>query len=191
MGQEATCRVDLGRQSSAGKALLETNEIIFRGDFRLKIAYRDIQKVHAKDGKLIVVAPEGTAVFHLGDSAFKWASKILHPPSRLDKLGVKPGTKVRVIGQLDDDFLQEIEQRSALVVRSGADLVFLAAEKRSDLVKLSKITSSPIWVVYPKGIKPITENDVRAAGLGAGLVDIKVASFSPTHTALKFTQRIG
>lgn len=168
--------------------MLETNEIIFRGDFRLKIAYRDIQKLNAKDGKLTVVAPEGTAVFHLGDAAFKWASRILHPPSRLDKLGLKPGQKVRLIGRLDDDFLHEVDQRGALIVRSGADLEFLAAESPSDLRKLTKI-DGPVWVVYPKGIKSITENDVRTAGLKAGLVDIKVASFSPTHTALKFTQR--
>jgi hypothetical protein len=43
-----------------------------------------------------------------------------------------------------------------------------------------------IRVVYPKGRKDITENDVRQAGLRAGLVDVKVARFSETHTALKF-----
>jgi hypothetical protein len=40
--------------------------------------------------------------------------------------------------------------------------------------------------VYRKGQKSITETDVRSAGLQAGLVDIKVVSFSATHTALKF-----
>jgi hypothetical protein len=41
-------------------------------------------------------------------------------------------------------------------------------------------------VVYPKGQKHITEAGVFAAGKQAGLVDVKVASFSATHTALKF-----
>ena len=34
--------------------------------------------------------------------------------------------------------------------------------------------------------KTITESDVRSSGVKAGLTDIKVASFSSTHTALKF-----
>ena len=39
----------------------------------------------------------------------------------------------------------------------------------------------------PKGKDtPVTETDARKAGLAAGLVDVKVAAFSPTHSALKF-----
>ena len=37
-----------------------------------------------------------------------------------------------------------------------------------------------------KGRKDITENGVLAAGRAAGLKDVKVVGFSPTHTALKF-----
>src|SRR5437016_5739207 len=113
MGQEAKCRVDFGKQSGEGKALLETNEIIFRGDFQLKIPHKAITKLDASAGKLKVVYGEGTAVFHLGPAAQKWAGKILHPPSRLDKLGVKAGTKVALIGRLDDHFLQELRDRAA------------------------------------------------------------------------------
>jgi hypothetical protein len=43
-----------------------------------------------------------------------------------------------------------------------------------------------LWIGYPKGQKQITENDVIAAGRKAGLKDVKVVGFSPTHTALKF-----
>ena len=42
-----------------------------------------------------------------------------------------------------------------------------------------------LWIIYPKGIREITENDVIAAIRAAGLKDVKVASFSATHTALK------
>ena len=38
MGNEVTCTVRFGKQESTGKALLETSEILFRGDFRLVIA---------------------------------------------------------------------------------------------------------------------------------------------------------
>ncbi len=46
--------------------------------------------------------------------------------------------------------------------------------------------ATALWIVYPKGQKCITENDVLSAGRKAGMKDVKVVGFSPTHTALKF-----
>jgi hypothetical protein len=43
-----------------------------------------------------------------------------------------------------------------------------------------------LWIVYPKGQKQITENDVLASGRKAGLKDVKVVGFSANYTALKF-----
>jgi hypothetical protein len=44
-----------------------------------------------------------------------------------------------------------------------------------------------LWLVRPKGKDtPVTEGATRAAALAAGLVDVKVAAFSATHTAEKF-----
>ena len=43
-----------------------------------------------------------------------------------------------------------------------------------------------VWVVRPKGSPDITEAETMAAGKRAGLVDVKVVSFSETHTAEKF-----
>ena len=93
MGAEVPCRVRFGKQQSEGKALLETNEILFRGDFRLKIPLSTIQSLKAVDGELRVQTAEGLAVFHLGAAAEKWREKIIHPKSRLEKLGVKPNSK--------------------------------------------------------------------------------------------------
>ena len=42
MGSEQLCTVRTGGKTSKGKALLETSEIIFRGDFRLKIPFESI-----------------------------------------------------------------------------------------------------------------------------------------------------
>jgi hypothetical protein len=191
VGQQLKCRVEFGKQSSDGKALLETSELLFRGAFRLKIPSKEIRKIAAADGKLQVGFPQGTAVFHLGDTASKWADRILHPPSRLDKLGVKPGMKVALTGVFDQDFLKELEERGAVVAKKDSALLFLAAERPSNLGSLKKISNAPVWVIYPKGVQVITEAAVRSAGLEAGLVDVKMASFSATHTALKFTRRKG
>ena len=61
MGQEIKCRVDYGKQSSKGQALLETAEVIFRGDFRLKIPFRSIRTLEAASGKLMIGFEEGSA----------------------------------------------------------------------------------------------------------------------------------
>ena len=50
----------------------------------------------------------------------------------------------------------------------------------------SLASNGALWIVYPKGRKEITELQVLNAGRATGLVDIKVVSYSATHTALKF-----
>jgi len=189
MGRETQCRVDFGQESARGKALLESSEVLFRGAFRLKIPFQDIRALEAADGRLRIQFSGGSAVFHLGDAAQQWAARIRNPPGRLDKLGVKAGMKVRLIGRLEDEFRREISERGATLARSKAELVFLAVQQKDDLVELAYLTDGPVWVIFPKGVQSVRANDVRVAGLAAGLVDIKVCSFSETHTGLKFTPR--
>jgi len=204
MGNEAQCTAQVGKQVSAGKALLETDELIFRGEFRLKIPYREIKSVEADGGVLRIRFPEGEAKFTLGEHAAKWADRILHPKSLLDKLGVKPGSAVAVLQVRDPDFLRQLKDSAAEVSVRAAnpakwpselqgkhDFIFYGAESDGDLAELKRIIpalkkSGALWIVYPKGRKDITESDVFAAGKRAGLVDVKVARFSATHTALKF-----
>jgi hypothetical protein len=195
MGQEANCEASFGGKVSMGKALLETDALIFRGDFRLSIALKSIQSVEAADGLLRVTSPEGTAVFTLGPKAAKWAGKIRNPPSLADKLGIKPGMRVSLCGVHDAAFGAQLHARTTDVAEGKpakeSDLIFFTAETVKDLAKLKSVVASlkrngAIWVVYPKGRKDITEAGVFQAGKQAGLVDIKVARFSETHTALKF-----
>ena len=185
MGQEIICTVEHKGRTSEGRALLETSELIFRGDPRLKIPFKEMTRVVASDGALRIRFAQGEATFYLGAAAAKWASKILNPRSRLDKLGVKAGTRLRWIGAPDHDFKSEVAQRGALLVRTKPEVTFLHASGLRDLDGL-KLAGAPVWVVYPKGISQLREMDVLKAGRDAGLVDIKVASFSATHTALKF-----
>jgi len=195
MGNELNCSVRFGKQQSEGKALLETSEILFRGDFRLKIPFSAIKSAKAVDGELRLQTADGLAVFHLGAASEKWCNKILHPKSRIEKLGVKPGAKVALLGEFDAEFLREVGSLTKSVSKgktnSDAECIFFAADSKGDLGSLSKISKSmrgatPLWIVYPKGQKYITENDVLAAGRKSGLKDVKVVGFSPTHTALKF-----
>jgi len=115
--------------------------------------------------------------------------------SLLDKLGVKPGQRVCVLGVADKEFLLDL----AVVVPNAAhgkprketDIIFLAAENLKSLDRINSLEpciqrKGAIWIVYPKGRQDIRESDVRSAGVSAGFTDNKVCRFSETHTALRF-----
>ena len=91
MGAEAEpCTARFKGKTATGKARLETDVLQFRGgDLKLSIPFKQMSKVAARGGTLSVTFPDGTASFDLGAAAPKWADKILHPPSRLQKIGVE------------------------------------------------------------------------------------------------------
>ncbi len=193
MGLEADCTATHCGRKSKGRAYLETDELIFRGEFRLAIPLNRMTAVRARDGRLTVQFSGRVATFALGARAPKWAEKILHPKSLLDKLGVKPGDKVAAVGIKDADFLDKLRARTGVVgrVTTGHDAIFVQADRRSALSRLAPLRralapAGGLWVVAPKGVKDITEADVLAGGRKAGLVDVKVVRFSDTHTAHKF-----
>ena len=115
--------------------------------------------------------------------------------SLLDKLGIKLGQKILIVGVVGPAFLKDIQPYSPGFAerRPAADLdmIFFGAEQKKDLARLASlrkaiVSNGAIWVVYPKGRKDIREFDVIAAGKAAALVDNKVVGFSPTHTSLRF-----
>ena len=118
----------------------------------------------------------------------------------LDKLGVKPGSKVAVVDLDDQDFIALLRERTTDIVRgrprTPVDLVFMGASDEADLRRLKDVKNwiepnGAIWVVRPKGGRaPIKDTDVIAAGLAAGLVDNKIASFSDTHGAMRLVFRL-
>src|SRR5215469_12267367 len=130
MGKEADCTVRFGGKKSVGKALLETNELIFRGEFRLKLTFASMKSVKAANGELRIETPEGSALFELGEQAAKWCDKILHPKSRIEKLGVKTDAQVALFGEFEREFLDELGALTKNVVKekinANADWIFLA-----------------------------------------------------------------
>lgn len=113
----------------------------------------------------------------------------------LDKLGVKPGAQVALIGIDDEGFETLLLARTDEIVfgppTPDTDLIFLAADSTADLASLPGLRAlltptGAIWVVSRKG-KAATLRDVEviAAAKAALLVDNKVVAFSSTHTALR------
>ena len=126
MGQEIECRMRYGKRWLAGKAYLETDYLLFRGDERVKVAFQDLTSVTAADGVLRLEFAGGPAELELGKAAEKWAEKILHPPSRLDKLGVKAGSTVRLVGRVRRGVLRRAAGSAARsIVGREAEIVLL------------------------------------------------------------------
>lgn len=113
----------------------------------------------------------------------------------LDKLGVKPGSRVAILGVDDAEFRAQLGERTPDITEGDpapdTQLVFLAADSTADLAALPALRErlepkGAIWVVSRKGrAATLRDVEVIACALDAGLVDNKVVAFSPTHTALR------
>jgi hypothetical protein len=197
MGAEAKCRARVGNKTVEGTARLETDALRFRGgEVRIAIRFESIAKLAVADRSLVVTTNEGTTWFELGPAAAaRWMDKIRNPPSRLQKLGAKADWRVAAIGIDDEVFLGELRAAAAQLsigrVSGRCDAIFFGATAEGQLTRLNRLRralkpNGALWVVRPKGRPEISERAVMAAGKAAGLVDVKVVSFSPTHTAEKF-----
>jgi hypothetical protein len=115
----------------------------------------------------------------------------------LDKLGVRPGVRVAIVGEVDPDgsFRKQLADRTSDVTvgrpKADTDLVFLAADSHAELADLAALRArirpaGAVWVVSRKGrASTLRDVEVMAAAKEAGLVDNKVVSFSATHTSIR------
>ncbi|TMF85135.1 MAG: DUF3052 family protein [Chloroflexi bacterium] len=117
----------------------------------------------------------------------------------LDKLGVKPRMRVSLLDVGEDWFRELLAERTGDLHDApvqGSDLVFMKAETPADLEHLGSLRrlikeDGAIWVLRRKGAgRTLSETDLIAAGPAAGLVDNKIASFSPELGAMRFVIRL-
>ena len=100
----------------------------------------------------------------------------------------------------DAAFMKLLRERTSDIVRGKprtlCDLVFMAARDKRDLAWLKEVKAwiepnGAIWVIRTKGPgSPLRDTDLIDAGLAAGLVDNKIASFSDTQGAMRFVFRL-
>lgn len=125
----------------------------------------------------------------------KFDPAVRYPKPLIDKLGVKPGHRVSVLGlPAAAAFRAQVAERAATLswgrLLKGSDLVFVAITRVADLEQLPRLREAivpggAIWPLWPKGRKELREDDVRAAALASGLVDVKVVAFSEVLSALE------
>ena len=195
MGKDASdIRASLPDGEEVGRLQWESPKLVFRGGSRRVFDGEALRGVRA-DGDDLVLA--GGERFALGQvQAAKWAQAIGAPPGRLDKLGVKSGMRVAVLGLDDPDFAAELATRAAPVSDlSALDILIYAADSAEALARIGDLVPAladrgALWVVSLKGkALKVKDVEVMAAAKAHGLVDNKVCSFSADRTALRFTRR--
>jgi len=193
MGQTVSCIAEFAGKRSKGAALLETDQLLFKGTFRVAIPLKEVRSAKANSGDLTLRFDGRSITLKLGPFADKWASKILHPKGLFEKLGIKDGSRVTLLGVRDESLEERLTASQAHVSlrpEAGADIIMFLVNTREELAKLPSLAGlikkdGAIWIVYPKGKQVIRELDVIAAARQARLVDVKVVSFSESHTGLK------
>ena len=116
--------------------------------------------------------------------------------SRMDKIGVKGGMRVAVMGVRAPTLSAELADQGAIPVAelSNLDILFYAADSADELARIDALVpmlaeKGALWIVSVKG-KPATvqQADVIEAAKARGLIDNKVVAFSATQTSLRFTR---
>ncbi|MGH7620499.1 MAG: hypothetical protein ACREPM_25060 [Gemmatimonadaceae bacterium] len=204
MGYETTCRarVDdragLVREADA-RVLLETDDLVVRGEARVKVPRTSIERVSVRAGVLTVTAPSAIVSLTLGaEAAAEWRAKIEEPPKRLiDKLDVKPGAKVWLLSVRDETLASQLDDRTPNVSRGttarGCDVVFVGVESERDLARIERATramtpNGAVWVIHRKGPTGVADTTIFGKAKALGLVYTKVARVSDTHTAEKLVR---
>jgi hypothetical protein len=194
MGLTAECDVLCEQRTYRCKAHLEEKALILKGEFRLTLPFAEIGSLESDDERLVVHHSGPAVALVLGKDARKWAAKITDPVSLIDKLGVKQGQVVSVVGVDDPIFWQELRARTSKIAvgatTNDSDWIFVAVESERELARLPTFKTSlkktgSIWAIWRKGRKELTETHIREAAKAAGLVDVKVARVSDALSGLK------
>ena len=121
------------------------------------------------------------------------------------KLGLKPGTKLVVVGDVPSDYkswLVPLPERVSIAGKGQPPLeaVHVFATKRAELEKHLKhlrkalVPDGYVWISWPKKASKvptnITEDTIREVALPLGFVDIKVCAVSEVWSGLKLVIRV-
>jgi hypothetical protein len=200
MGREADCIAKFswieGGNPREGRAMLEADELLFRGTPKVVIARGQITRAAAGEGELVVTTAQGTARFELGSAAEKWRDAILSPPSLMEKLSIAKDAHVAVVGELPDAVKAELAARTGNA-REGAPVegtavVLAVALTPAELTKAAQLAkkiagATALWIIYPKGKdSPVPEAAVMETMRSAGLKDNKTCRVDDALTGLRF-----
>jgi hypothetical protein len=126
------------------------------------------------------------------------------------KLGIKPGTRLGLVGAPDDfaetlgELPDDVSPKRIARDKDQFDVIVCFARSSKDLAR--ELPALParlhptggLWIAWPKKTASksaalptdLTEAEVRARGLATGLVDNKVCAIDETWSGLRFVVRL-
>lgn len=193
MGREALCAARWGAKTGEVKALLETFDLILRGDLKRKALISDLKSVRVDgDDLCFKVGRESVALTLGAKDAASWAMKIATPPPSLaDKLGLKDDAKALVIGPVKDTALAAALKGATTKAPAKAVMALAVVENEKDLTAAIRVCPAgvPIWIVHRKGkAARFGEAPVRAAMRAKGFMDTKVSAVSAVSADFSATR---
>jgi hypothetical protein len=122
----------------------------------------------------------------------------------VQKLGIKPGHAIcvvgapatygRTLGKLPEGVTLRRTPKAPLDLVQFFTTKRAALEARFGALAATLAPAGMLWVSWPKKSSgkatDLTEDVVRAIGLAAGLVDVKVCAVDDTWSGLKFVRRL-
>jgi hypothetical protein len=197
MGMETKCLARCEDQLVTGKLHLDSTALSFSGaGLKWSLELGTGVKTKEERGWLVVWRGKKQAAFELGAAAAKWAQKILHPPSRAKKLGLKAGLRCWLASKFPAEFVLELAAAGATTTKrhDECQLGFLLLEKKEHLAKLVTAANLlrpkvSLWVVWPKGDTELTQAEVMKCAADCGMGPSKVAAFDSRLTAMRFAKK--
>jgi hypothetical protein len=152
MGREAITRVEIGGEAADVRALLESTELILRGDNRRRLPRDRLADVRV-DGEVLRFICKGENLApHLGSSvAQKWAKAIATPsPSLRAKPGVASGARAYRVGGFEDAALEEAIAGTLADMMADADAMIACLAGPNDLdTTLAAHAANPAVPIWP------------------------------------------
>jgi hypothetical protein len=196
VGRESKVAYFDGRERALVRAHLDSLNLKLTGGKKLTLPLARVKSATVAGDELKITA--GPVKFSLALGAREaelWRRKILNPPSLADKLGLKAGTTVTLVGALPAEVVEAASVAkastaaklrktlatdiAAIALPAGKEAAHIAAAARA------ATGSTAMWFVYAKG-GAVNGDDIIALARRAGLKDTKVARVSDTHAALRF-----
>jgi hypothetical protein len=196
MGRETTAKVSWKGQSGEAKILLESTDLILRGEVKAKFARSSITNARADPAGLnLTIYGSDLRVSMSEAEATRWVLAIEKPPPSLAaKLGIGPERPAYVLGKVDDQSLAEALNEATVAAAEHASKLLAIIEDETGLdLALSCARKHPglaVWCVYPKG-KAADPGDaaIRDAFRAAGWMDNKTSAVSGRLTATRFARK--
>jgi hypothetical protein len=194
MGLEAETTCRLGGKAHKVKALLESAELILRGELKRKLPIVALKNVSANGAALSFEAEGESFSLDLGAArATAWAKKIATPPPSLAmKLGIGKASQAFLIGAVEHAELKAALKGNTTANTKDASVFIAVIRSETELSAALKAYGKaqvPIWLVNIKGPKsPLGENPIREKMRAAGFKDTKTCAVSATLSGTRYNR---